>query len=118
MKKKRSKADASSPGRQIDPRFASVVEAFAGDPSVTAGVMMSSFGLKVNGKIFAMTTRGKFVTKLPKARVDAIVASGLGENFDPGHGRLMKEWVAIESNSEDWIALAREARDFVERGKG
>jgi hypothetical protein len=29
----------------------------------------------------------------------------------------MKEWVAIESESVDWIALAREAREFVVRSK-
>jgi len=93
------------------------MKAFAGDPKVSFGMMMSSFGLKVNGKISAMMVRGKFVAKLPKARVDALVATGVGENFDPGHGRLMKEWVAIESESVDWIALAREAREFVERSK-
>jgi hypothetical protein len=39
---------------EVDPRFAPVVEAFARDRDVTRGKMMSSYGLKVNGKIFAM----------------------------------------------------------------
>ena len=115
--KKRSKAFAKKVTAEIDPRFAPVVEAFTRDAAVSSGVMMSSFGLKVKGKIFAMMVRGKFVAKLPQARVDAIVANGLGKNFDPGHGRLMKEWVAVESDSVDWIGLAREAREFVERVK-
>jgi len=54
---------------------------------------MSSYGLKVNGKIFAMFGRRQFVTKLPKERVDALVSVGDGKRFDPGHDRLTKEWV-------------------------
>jgi len=30
-----------------------------------------------------------------KDRVDELVSGGNGEYFDPGHGRLMKEWVTI-----------------------
>jgi hypothetical protein len=46
--------------------------------------------------------------------VDALVASGDGERFDPGHGQLMKEWIAIEPTSEvEWLPLAREALAFV-----
>lgn len=78
---------------------------------------MSSYGLKVNGKIFAMFGRGKFVAKLPKQRVDELVSGGIGERFDPGHGRLMKEWIAIESRPETWLELAKEAYKFVEGGK-
>jgi len=77
---------------------------------------LSSFGLKVNGRIFAMIVRGKFVAKLPRARVDEIVTSGIGKNFEGGPGRVMKEWVAIESDELDWVGLAREAREFVEYG--
>ena len=78
---------------------------------------MSSYGLKVNGKIFVMFGRGKFVAKLPKQRVDDLVSGGVGERFDPGHGRLMKEWIAIESRTEIWMELANEAYKFVKAGK-
>ena len=62
-----------------------------------------------------MLVQGKLVVKLPKPRVDALIASGDGERFDPRHdGRLMKEWVAVESTSEEeWLPLAREAMEFV-----
>ncbi|MGI8552752.1 MAG: hypothetical protein ACR2PL_18485 [Dehalococcoidia bacterium] len=54
------------------------------------------------------------MVKLPRQRVDALIAAGEGERFDPGHGRLMKEWVAIEpSSAEAWLPLAREAMPFV-----
>jgi len=100
-----------------DPAFAPIVAAFAKDRSVSAGKLMSSYGLKVNGKIFVMFGRGKFVAKLPKQRVDDLVSGGVGERFDPGHGRLMKEWIAIESRTEIWMELANEAYKFVKAGK-
>ena len=36
-----------------------------------------------------------------------------GEHFDPGHGRLMKEWVAVGSGKAPWVTLAKEAYRFV-----
>ena len=98
----------------IDPAFAPVVAAFARDRQVKVGRMFSSSSvLNVNGKIFAMYVKGKFVAKLPKQRVNELVSSGAGELFDPGHGRLMKEWVAMGGKSATWIGLAREAHVFV-----
>jgi TfoX/Sxy family transcriptional regulator of competence genes len=99
-----------------------MVEAFRGQPNVTlpADVPQSenAFGssaLKVNNRIFAMLVRGTLVVKLPKPGVDALVASGAGERYDPRHdGRLMKEWVTIDPASDmDWLSLAREALAFV-----
>ena len=97
-------------------RFAIVAAAFAGDPAVShgGGKGFGSGALKVNGKIFAMvSSKGRFVVKLPKPRVVALTAAGEGEPFDPGRGRLMKEWLAIDGGSADWVALAREAYQFV-----
>lgn len=102
----------------LEPRFAPVVEAFAKDPDVShGGKGFGSTGLKVNGKLFAMPVEGKLVVKLPKARVDELVSAGRGKHFDPGHGRLMKEWVAVAPGEVDWIALAREAYRFVKAGR-
>jgi hypothetical protein len=45
-----------------------------------------------------------------------LAAAGLGEGerFVPAHGRVMKEWVAVEpASSENWLPLAREALAFV-----
>ena len=77
---------------------------------------MCSFGLKVNGKIFAMFGRGRLVVKLPKQRVDELVSTGESERFDPGHGGVMKEWVAVGVEKDAWVSLAREAYNFVKRG--
>lgn len=102
--------------------FAMIVEELLGNPGVTppedgarAKKGFGSSGLKVHDKIFAMLVRGKLVVKLPKSRVDALIASGEGEHFDPRHdGRLMKEWLVLETVSDErWLALAREAMEFV-----
>jgi len=103
---------------EIDPLFAHVAAAFAGDREVGLGRMFSSSSvLNVKGKIFAMLVKGKFVAKLPKERVDGLVATGAGEYFDPGHGRLMKEWVTVADARPRWVELAKEAHAFVSRGR-
>lgn len=69
--------------------------------------------MKVKGKIFAMLAQSTVVVKLPEDRVDALVAAGAGEPYDPGHGRRMKEWIALRGDTRRWLALAREAHAFV-----
>ena len=108
---------SDSPNRQ-EARFADVVTAFRGQPNVTPPGGRATFGssaLKVNDKIFAMlSARDEFVVKLPRQRVEALVAAGDGERFEMSHGRAMEEWVAINPTAEaDWVALAREAMEFV-----
>jgi hypothetical protein len=109
----RTKENDASPG--VDPKFAPVVAVFAKDRKVTyGGKGFGSTGLKVNGKLFAMmSSKGKFVAKLPKDRVDELVRQGQGEYFDPGHGRLMKEWIELDGGAKGWPDLAVEARRFV-----
>jgi TfoX/Sxy family transcriptional regulator of competence genes len=76
--------------------------------------MFGASGLKVEGKLFAMLSNGELVVKLPRQRVEQLVAEGTGRPFDPGHGRLMKEWVTIPPReSRSWAELADEARQFV-----
>jgi hypothetical protein len=41
----------------------------------------------------------------------------MGDYFDPGHGRLMKEWVALTDSSTQWVPLAKEAYAFVKAVK-
>ena len=104
----------------IDPRFLRVVAAFARDRQVGQGngKGFGSRGLKVKGKIFAMmSSKGKFVVKLPKERVDELVSAGKGDRFDPGHVRLMKEWVAVGPGGANVVELAKDAYHFVKRAK-
>ncbi len=113
----KTKNPNATPGA-VDPRFARVIEAFAGDRQVSQTRMFGSVGLKVKSKVFAIFYKGKFVAKLPGERVDEIVASGKGDRFDPGHGRPSKEWVAVSGESPPWTGLAEEAYRFVTRPCG
>lgn len=98
----------------IDALFASLIDALRRGAGVTQSKMFGSPGLKVRGKVFAMLVKGKLVVKLPRERVDGLVESGKGEYFDPGHGRLMKEWAAVSPSAKAmWLKLAKEAREFV-----
>lgn len=72
-----------------------------------------SSALKTGGKIFAMVAQDTLVLKLPATRVDELIGAGRGARFDPGHGRAMKEWIALSVPENAWLELAREARAFV-----
>lgn len=106
---------------EIPVSFAAVAAAFARDRlvSLERGWGADNVALKLDGKIFAMFVRGDLVAKLPKSRVDELVAAGQGVRFDPRRdGRLMKEWLVVGSSAPNWIELAREAHGFVSQGKG
>ncbi len=103
-------------------RFAAIVKQLARNPDVTpratdanSNKRFGSSGLKIRNRIFAMVARGRLVVKLPQQRVDALVAKGEGERFDPRRdGRLMNEWFVLRASSEmSWLSLAKEAMDFV-----
>mgnify|MGYP001037323904 CR=1 FL=1 len=69
--------------------------------------------LKTRKKMFAMFSKGHFVLKLPKERVSELINSGHGLPYDPGNGKIMKEWVIIpEDYAEKWIEYASEAKAF------
>jgi hypothetical protein len=114
MKARPKKAPPNRETIDGDPRFAPVVAAFAKNRRVSQKRMFSSSNvLNVGGKIFAMLVKGKLVVKLPKHRVDELVGSGTGAYFDPGHGRLMKEWITVGAGKANWVELASEAYNFV-----
>jgi TfoX/Sxy family transcriptional regulator of competence genes len=98
-----------------DPRLAALARTFLTDKRVSYGKLFSAMGLKVDGKIFAMVVKGRLVVKLPRQRVDELVDSGAAERFDPGHGRLMKEWASLLGKKPSWDSLAREAFSYVGR---
>jgi hypothetical protein len=100
----------------VEQRYSALVDEFLRRPEVAQeGKGFGSSAWKVNGRIFVMlSSAGEFVVKLPRTRVDELVATGDGERFDPGHGRVMKEWLALHDDSKQvWAALATEALDFV-----
>ena len=110
--KGKTSAPTRTPARES--KFALVVNAFADDRQVSPPGTGKGFGsgaLKVNGKIFAMlSSKGEFVVKLSEKRVNELVAAGKGSRFDPGRGRVMKEWLVVIADHTAWIPLAKEAR--------
>ena len=95
-------------------QFESIAAKLLNDEAVSRKRMFNSAGLTIGGKIFAMQVKGNLVVKLPRERVELLISSGQGERFDPGHGRLMKEWVAVPASAgEEWLTLAEAARDVV-----
>ena len=116
---RRREGEMAEAENQTEARFAAVVEALARNPPVShskAGSrLFGSETLKVHDKIFAMLSwQGHFVVKLPKARVESLVASGAGQRFETSQGRPMKEWLEVNPGSgQDWLQLAREALEFV-----
>jgi hypothetical protein len=99
--------------RRPEETFQPLIDAELARPGITAGRMFGSPVLKVGGKVYAMLVKGRLVVKLPRDRV-ALMASGLGDPFDPGHGRPSKEWVAVDAAaSRRWRSLVDEAREFI-----
>ena len=73
-----------------------------------------STSLKTDGKIFAMLVQDRLVVKLPAERVSGLVAEGVGEPFDPGHGRIQREWLNVRGeDAAGWHSLATESEAFV-----
>jgi hypothetical protein len=72
--------------------------------------------LKTKKKMFVMLSKGNYVVKLPKERVEELINSGEGTPYDPGNGKIMKEWVIIPLDFQDkWINYASEAKKFAKK---
>ena len=102
-------------------RYAALARDFTGEPDVVLSDKkgFGSSALCVGGKIFATLVKQRLLVKLPRQRVDALVASGDGERLETSDGRAMKEWLSLDPASGiEWLPLAQEALDFVGAGKG
>jgi TfoX/Sxy family transcriptional regulator of competence genes len=94
--------------------FSKVVGEIEDEEGVSKGRMFGSEGLKIGTRVFAMEVKGRLVVKLSVERADELRRRGLAEAFDLGHGRPMKQWVAVSPKARiDWVALSREALAFV-----
>ena len=110
MKRGMTDTDAS-PGEEL---YTSIAVELLGEPDVDEGRLFSAHGLRTNGKIFAMLTRGDRITvKLPAGRCSELVAAGRGVPFEAG-GRQMREWVSLtDPGAGEALELAREALAFL-----
>ena len=82
----------------------------AADPRIVEGTIMNGRCLRVGAEFLALVDfKGSgLVVKLPRARVDALIAQGIGRPFAPA-GRVFREWVAVpEPDRAQWRRLLRE----------
>ena len=97
-------------------RYEDLVDELSGAEGVEPPQGGSGFGrgaLRYRRKIFAMFVRGQLVLKLPRQRVDELVADSHGARFDANKGTPMKEWFALAPESAlPWLPLACEALAF------
>ena len=69
--------------------------------------------LKIKKKMFAFLNMGNMTVKLPKERVSELLSSGEGLPYDPGNGKIMKEWVIIPlKDSDKWFDYVKEGMRF------
>ena len=102
-----------------DEHFRSIREAYVDRPGVSTGTGFGgNDGLRIDGRIFAMLVRGELVVKLPRDRASALVERLEGRLFEPGTGRVMREWVSVPvERAAAWSGLADEAFEFVRAGR-
>jgi hypothetical protein len=102
-------------------RYAQLVTTLRADPGVNVAVVrkrgLGTAAMCVDGKLFAaLSWSEQLVVRLPRDRVDALVAGNRGARFEPCHGQPMQEWLIANVGTEvDWLSLANEALSFVRK---
>lgn len=77
---------------------------------VTVNAGRGAQGIKVGKKMFAMFYKGDLLLTLPPARVEELIAAGIGLPYDPGTGKTLKNRVLIPAaKKRRWIKLCEEA---------
>jgi hypothetical protein len=106
--------DAADSRAHAEAAFAAVLARHGAAGQGSRGRGFGSGALKVDGRIFASLYSGdRLLLKLPAARVEALIAEGIGERFSTGLGRPKREWVTIApTHAARWVALSDEARVF------
>lgn len=86
------------------------------DDRIVEGTIMGSRCVRVDEEFLALHNTTKdwgLVVKLPRDRVDELVADGTGRSFAPA-GRVFGEWVSIPTWDETrWRDLLQEGIAFV-----
>ncbi len=88
------------------------------DPRVEEGTIMNGRCARVAGEFLALVDfKGSgMVVKLPRDRVDELIAQGIGRPFAPAN-RVFREWVSVPiRDRRRWRALLRESVRFVAPG--
>lgn len=87
----------------------------AEDARVVEGRIMNGRCLRVGEEFLGLVDyKGSgLVVKLPRGRVQALIAAGEGLPFAPA-GKVFKEWISVpRPDRHKWLALLREGIAFV-----
>ena len=71
-------------------------------------------GIKYNNKMFVMFYKGDLVVKLAPDRIKELINKNIGEPFDPGTGKLVKNRMLLRFTKKDhWIRISEESKKYV-----
>jgi hypothetical protein len=103
--------------------YTAVANELLSDPRVTEGNLFGVPVLKIGGKPFAGLYQNGLVVKLGIDRVQEMLKAKTGAPFDPsGKNHPMKEWIRVKEPASNakrkWLALAVEAKVFIEQKQG
>ena len=94
-----------------------MIEELRADPAFAEAKMMGMPALKVGSRLFGGLFEDELVVKVGKERAAELFDTGRARPFDPsGRGRPMGGWAMIGEPSDDWLALAEEAKAFTASG--
>jgi hypothetical protein len=85
------------------------------DHRIEEGTIMGGRCARVAGEFLGLVDykNSGMVVKLPRSRVDELIAQGIGQPFAPA-GKVFREWVAIaKPDRRRWSKLLVEAVAFV-----
>ncbi len=98
-----------------DELFWDLAEPMIGAGKIVEGELMRSRCVRVGKEFLAMPEykTGDLVVKLPRERVDALIASGDGLSFAPAK-KVFHEWVQVPARDRSlWKQLLDEGFEFV-----
>ena len=87
---------------------------FLKDKDVVVNSGRGAQGIKYNNKMFIMFYKGDLVVKLSPDRIKELINENIGEYFDPGTGKPMKDRMLLRvSKKGHWIKISEESKKFV-----
>lgn len=95
--------------------FDPIVEPLLAMTDVDVGRMFGSEGVRIRGKVFAfLGFDGTLMAKLPSARIDELVGSGVARRMVM-RGRPLREWVEVDTDRADaWPEIVHDAYAFLD----
>lgn len=91
------------------PAWQDILDTLLVNPGMSRRAMFGADAIGLGGKYFAMCWQGQLLAKLPRERVDALVAAGTGTYFDPGMGKPSGGWLQVAPAGADWSVIVEEA---------